>query len=241
MKEFLTQYWLSVLIAVYLVGMTLYGHYRGFIRQAVSIVALVVSIAAVNLASPYVKDFLLQSEIVQSAVRSGIESVLENGVSLVPEQEEQPSAQRSYIESLELREQLKGILIENNNNEVYELLGVDRFTDYLVSYIMEMIVSAISYVVVFLAVFILLHLLMRWLDLMARLPILSGINQIAGAVLGLSQALIFIWLASVVLTIFATTSWGKAVFDQIEASAFLTFLYRNNLLAKLAISILHGL
>lgn len=241
MKEFLTQYWLSVLIAVYLVGMTLYGHYRGFIRQAVSIVALVVSIAAVNLASPYVKDFLLQSEIVQSAVRSGIESVLENGVSLVPEQEEQPSAQRSYIESLELPEQLKGILIENNNNEVYELLGVDRFTDYLVSYITEMIVSAISYVVVFLAVFILLHLLMRWLDLMARLPILSGINQIAGAVLGLSQALIFIWLASVVLTIFATTSWGKAVFDQIEASAFLTFLYRNNLLAKLAISILHGL
>lgn len=241
MKEFLTQYWLSVLIAVYLVGMTLYGHYRGFIRQAVSIVALVVSIAAVNLASPYVKDFLLQSEIVQSAVRSGIESVLENGVSLVPEQEEQPSAQRSYIESLELPEQLKGILIENNNNEVYELLGVDRFTDYLVSYIMEMIVSAISYVVVFLAVFILFHLLMRWLDLMARLPILSGINQIAGAVLGLSQALIFIWLASVVLTIFATTSWGKAVFDQIEASAFLTFLYRNNLLAKLAISILHGL
>ena len=241
MKEFLTQYWLSVLIAVYLVGMTLYGHYRGFIRQAVSIVALVVSIAAVNLASPYVKDFLLQSEIVQSAVRSGIESVLENGVSLVPEQEGQPSAQRSYIESLELPEQLKGILIENNNNEVYELLGVDRFTDYLVSYIMEMIVSAISYVVVFLAVFILLHLLMRWLDLMVRLPILSGINQIAGAVLGLSQALIFIWLASVVLTIFATTSWGKAVFDQIEASAFLTFLYRNNLLAKLAISILHGL
>ena len=241
MKEFLTQYWLSVLIAVYLVGMTLYGHYRGFIRQAVSIVALVVSIAAVNLASPYVKDFLLQSEIVQSAVRSGIESVLENGVSLVPEQEEQPSAQRSYIESLELPEQLKGILIENNNNEVYELLGVDRFTDYLVSYITEKIVSAISYVVVFLAVFILLHLLMRWLDLMARLPILSGINQIAGAVLGLSQALIFIWLASVVLTIFATTSWGKAVFDQIEASAFLTFLYRNNLLAKLAISILHGL
>ena len=237
----MTQYWLSVLIAVYLVGMTLYGHYRGFIRQAVSIVALVVSIAAVNLASPYVKDFLLQSEIVQSAVRSGIESVLENGVSLVPEQEEQPSAQRSYIESLELPEQLKGILIENNNNEVYELLGVDRFTDYLVSYIMEMIVSAISYVVVFLAVFFLLHLLMRWLDLMARLPILSGINQIAGAVLGLSQALIFIWLASVVLTIFATTSWGKAVFDQIEASAFLTFLYRNNLLAKLAISILHGL
>ena len=241
MKEFLTQYWLSVLIAVYLVGMTLYGHYRGFIRQAVSIVALVVSIVAVNLASPYVKDFLLQSEIVQSAVRSGIESVLENGVSLVPEQEEQPSAQRSYIESLELPEQLKGVLIENNNNEVYELLGVDRFTDYLVSYIMEMIVSAISYVVVFLAVFILLHLLMRWLDLMARLPILSGINQIAGAVLGLSQALIFIWLASVVLMIFATTSWGKAVFDQIEASAFLTFLYRNNLLAKLAISILHGL
>ena len=62
MKDFVTQYWLTIVVAVYLVGMVLYGHYRGFIRQAVSVVALVASIVIVNLASPYVKTFLLENE-----------------------------------------------------------------------------------------------------------------------------------------------------------------------------------
>ena len=58
MKDFVTQYWLTIVVAVYLVGMVLYGHYRGFIRQAVSVVALVASIVIVNLASPYVLSLI---------------------------------------------------------------------------------------------------------------------------------------------------------------------------------------
>lgn len=241
MKEFFAQYWLSVLVIVYLVVMTLYGHYRGFVRQAVSVVALIASVILVNIGAPYVKDFLLHNESVCSMVQSGIESILENGEGISLEQEEQPYVQRSYIEGLELPEQIKELLLENNNSEVYSILGVDSFGAYLVSYITEMIISAVSYILVFLTVFVLLHVLLRWLDLVAHLPILSGMNQLAGAGLGLAQGLIFVWIGSVVLTIFATTSWGKAAFGQIQVSPFLTFLYRNNILVKVAISILHGL
>ena len=122
MIEFMNDYWLSVLVAVYLVGMTLYGHYRGFIRQTVSVAALVISIVAVNLASPYVKTFLLESEGVQTAVTKAVSSALD-GTPSDWEQESQPSAQRAYIEELPLPEQIKSLLIENNNSEVYEMLG----------------------------------------------------------------------------------------------------------------------
>ena len=88
----MNDYWLSVLVAVYLVGMTLYGHYRGFIRQTVSVAALVISIVAVNLASPYVKTFLLESEGVQTAVTKAVSSALD-GTPSDWEQEPQPSAQ----------------------------------------------------------------------------------------------------------------------------------------------------
>ena len=133
MIEFMNDYWLSVLVAVYLVGMTLYGHYRGFIRQTVSVAALVISIVAVNLASPYVKTFLLESEGVQTAVTKAVSFALD-GTPSDWEQESQPSAQRAYIEELPLPEQIKSLLIENNNSEVYEMLGVDRFADYLAAY-----------------------------------------------------------------------------------------------------------
>ena len=38
-----------------------------------------------------------------------------------------PSVQRSIIEEMELPEQLKDALLENNNSEVYEALGVSSF------------------------------------------------------------------------------------------------------------------
>ena len=34
----LSSHWLETAVAVYLIGMVLYGHYRGFIRLAVSLV-----------------------------------------------------------------------------------------------------------------------------------------------------------------------------------------------------------
>ena len=125
MKDFVTQYWLTIVVAVYLVGMVLYGHYRGFIRQAVSVVALVASIVIVNLASPYVKTFLLENEGIQTMVKDGITSALagEDGFALDPEEERQPAVQRAYIEELPLPDQIKDLLIENNNSEVYSQCG----------------------------------------------------------------------------------------------------------------------
>ena len=41
--------WVEIAVGVYLLGMVLYGHYRGFIRQAVSMFALAATFAIVNL------------------------------------------------------------------------------------------------------------------------------------------------------------------------------------------------
>lgn len=38
--EILSSRWLEVAVAVYLIGMMLYGHYRGFIKIAVSAMSL---------------------------------------------------------------------------------------------------------------------------------------------------------------------------------------------------------
>ena len=48
--------WLEIVVGVYLLGMILYGHYRGFIRMAVSMVALIATFAIVRIAMPYVNE-----------------------------------------------------------------------------------------------------------------------------------------------------------------------------------------
>ena len=65
------EHWLPIAVGVFLVSMMLYGHYRGFLRQCVSIGALVITILAVRFATPYVTSFLKENTQVRQAVARG--------------------------------------------------------------------------------------------------------------------------------------------------------------------------
>lgn len=238
--EFLTKHWLSVGTAVFLLAMVLYGHYRGFLRIAVSMVALIATLVIVRMGTPYMTNFLLQNTGIHAAVERGLMGIA--GVEDVAEEEVRlPAGQRMLIEQLNLPDQMKEALIENNNNEVYRLLGVDAFMDYIGAYLTNMVLNVICSIVLFLVVYIGIRLIMGWLDLLAKLPILSGMNQIAGAILGGIQGLLLIWVLFLVVTVCSTTVWGRAVLDQIEAAPWLMFLYQNNIFNWLVAGILNTL
>lgn len=232
--------WLSIVVGIYLMAMVLYGHYKGFIRLAVSMVALVATLMIVNVAMPQVSVFLKEKTPISSMIKSTLEDVIDVG-HVEGEETELPSVQRTAIEGLELPEQLKKALIENNNNEVYQLLHVEEFTDYIGTYISNIIINTLGFVILFIFVFAVIHIVMRWLNLMAKLPILSGLNQIAGALLGAAEGLVFFWIFCLVITACSGTTWGMSLIRQIEDSAWLTFLYSHNLLTQIVMGIIQGL
>lgn len=234
------EHWLSVGTTVFLLAMILYGHYRGFLRIAVSLVALVLTLVIVRIGTPYMTNYLVENSGIHAAVERGLLGIV--GAKDVPDAEVQlPAGQRILIEHLNLPEQMKEALLENNNNEVYRLLGVDAFMDYIGAYLTNMVLNVVCSIALFLVVYIAIRLIMRWLDLLARLPILSGMNQIAGAILGGVQGLLIIWGLCLLVTACSTTAWGKTVLAQIEASPWLLFLYKNNIFNWLVAGILNSL
>lgn len=237
--EIIIEHWLSFAVGIFLLAMVLYGHYRGFLRMAVTLLAVVLSIVTVRVAVPYVSDYLKENTQIRQAVAQAVRNAAG-----IPEETADvplPAQQIQLIEEMNLPEQMKQILIENNNSEVYRLLGVDTFLDYVGNYLADMAVRAVGSVILFLIVYLLLRLVIYWLDLLARLPILSGMNQIAGAVLGGFRALLWLWAACLVVDIFSSAAWASAVLDQIQGSIWLTFLYQNNLINWLFMSLLRGL
>lgn len=245
--EFFMEHWLSVGTAVFLLAMTLYGHYRGFLKIAVSMSALILSLVIVRLATPYVTNFMKQNTAVQHVIEQGLLKMAGVGTDSAEEQEgipaevQYPAGQRVIIEHLQLPEQIKEVLIENNNNEVYKLLGVDAFFDYIAAYLANMLLNAIGSVLLFILVYIGLRLTIRWLDVIARLPILAGMNQIAGAILGGVQGFLILWVLCLVVKACAGTGWGQIVIAQIEKSPWLLFLYKNNLFSWLLAGLLKNL
>ena len=235
--------WLSVIAGAYLLGMVLYGHHRGFIRLVVSIFAMILSLTIVRVSLPAVTTYLKENTTLQQTVSQNIVKAagLAQEQSSGEEISDKPSAQRTMIENLNLPRTIKSALIENNNSEIYQLMGVQAFTDYVGNYLADTIINSAGFVLLFAAVYMASKLIIRWLDIIARLPIISGINKLAGAIAGGLEGLLFLWLACLLVTAFSGTEWGMMITRQIESSQWLSFLYSHNLLNLMVLGVLHGL
>lgn len=234
--------WLSFAVGGFLIGMMLYGHHKGFIRLTVSAAALAVTLILVNTAMPQVTDFLKNHTKIYSTFEESMKKAVgldELDEALVNARE--PSAQRSLIEEMPLPNQLKEALLENNNSEVYRVLGVEQFTDYVARYLAGNLINILGFLVLFVVIFAAINILTLWLDLVARLPILSGINKLAGAVLGGLEGLIFLWVLCIFVTAFAGTENGRALLAQIENSPWLSFLYDHNMLSGIVMTVVKNI
>lgn len=247
----LSSHWLEIAVAVYLIGMVLYGHYRGFIRLAVSLVSLAAALLVVWAVMPYATDWIKNNTGLYESMKAGIEQTagftqLEGepdepsdvGASDEETTNAEPSDEGLAIEGLELPEQIKRLLSENKTAEDYGSLGAEALQDYVGSYLADIMLRILVFVVLFLAIFILLRVLVFWLDLIAKLPILSGLNQIAGAVLGGLEGLVFVWIGCMILTLASGTGLGGQIMSQVDISPWLSWLYENNLLSYLMLGLL---
>ena len=236
--EILSSRWLEVAVAVYLIGMMLYGHYRGFIKIAVSAMSLFITLFAARVAIPQAAAWLEHNTAVYETMK---ESALKaSGLDEKMEEVAQTAGlagkagERAVIESLD---QIKKLLIENNNGEIYQEMGVQIFEDYVGKYLADHVIRILIFTVLFIVFYAFLHIIIVWLDLISRLPIIYGLNKIAGAVLGLAEALIFIWVGALVLTLFSGSEIGKSMITQINGSIWLTWLYDHNMLSYLVVGL----
>ena len=230
---FFTEHWLAVGVGMFLVVMTLYGHYRGFIRLSVSVSAMVLALVIVNMAMPQIEQLLEKETVVHQWL--GEKMTEAAGLGEIPaEAGEAPDIQRQVIEELNLPDKLKEQLINHNNSQIYERLGVEVFAEYIGTYLARMVFHTVGYAVLYMIVYMILRLMFRWLDLMAKLPVLHGLNHIAGACLGLAEGVLLVWLGCLILPAFSGTDWGMAAMEQIAETDWLLFLYKMNVFPRIA-------
>lgn len=226
------------------------GYIKGALRIAVSLIAAVASWILVLVFTPYAANAIIQYTPADDWIEQRIESTLMTNMTDALEEQagiaagtdidlsalaEQLSGaeisrqeQAQIIENSDVPEIFKDYLQENNNKEIYSMIGADSFADYIAKGITRLIIQILTAVVLFFIISVVLKIIIYILDVVSWLPIIGGINRVAGAVLGLAMALIFIWIVFLVFTLLYTTPAGEEIFAQINGNAFLRFLYQNN-------------
>lgn len=224
--------WLSVLILAIPVLCFFYGIQRGMVRTAFSVFSLIVTLILGSIITPFVSDFLKNEVPVYDLLQEKCEESISETLEATLNEQMDRETQNLFISELSLPEELKQVLIRNNNVEGYNRLLAQSFGEYLSHSIAQMTIGVISLILTFIVISILMNILCGILDGIFSLPILSFINRAGGAVLGVLQGIFVIWIIFLVITLFWDTSWAKEATIMIQENSITEYLYQNNMLLR---------
>lgn len=138
------------------------------------------------------------------------------------------------IEKAPLPDFLKDLLLSNNNQEVYDSLGVTTFAEYISTYVTKLIIDILAFLVTFLVVTIVVRAIVFALDFVNDLPLLGILNRLAGAGVGIVIVCIIVNFLFLGIMLLYPTAIGQTMAGMIEENAFLTFLNEHNYVLKMA-------
>lgn len=143
--------------------------------------------------------------------------------------------QNELIRRLPLPQIFRKQLLENNTQDGYQRLGVTTFLDYITHFCAAMILNVVSFTVTFLLIQILFRLVIGTLNILARIPVIGGLNRAAGLLLGLLEALLLLWVFFMVVSAIQTTEAGLYLMSMIQESRLLGYLYDSNLFMQIVL------
>ena len=230
--------WLGIAVLALIAAACIMGFRKGFVKEIVSVFFMLISFLLVWAVNPYVNTFVKEYTPVYDTIQDRCQTLVSEqiGNKKTLDKEEQ----NQVMENMELPDLLKNALVENNTAETYRYLAVSTFTEYISDSLAVMVVNGISFLISFVLSAAVIKLLGFILNVLTKLPVINGINKIAGAAVGGIKCIIFIWIAFLVLTLLCNTTLGQQGMALIQQDSFLNFLYSQNVFVKVFMSVFYG-
>lgn len=230
--------WLGIAVLALIAAACIMGFQKGFVKEIVSVFFMLISFLLVWAVNPYVNTFVKEYTPVYDTIQDKCQTLVSEqiGNKKTLDKEEQ----NQVMENMELPDLLKNALVKNNTAETYRYLAVSTFTEYISDSLAVMAVNGISFLISFVLSAAVIKLLGFILNVLTKLPVINGINKIAGAAVGGIKCIIFIWIAFLVLTLLCNTTLGQQGMALIQQDAFLNFLYSQNVFVKVFMSVFYG-
>lgn len=222
-------------VIIFLTVMTFVGYKRGLIKAVFSLLSTIIVLVVVTILTPTARILIKETpvyEYIQERTEKYVYECIgqdfgENTMAGIGVKE-----QKRVINKLPVPQNIKDTLIENNTEKGYKDLEVTNFVDYIVNSITNKVVDSITVIILFVIVMTAVKVAVELLDIIAKLPILNVLNKSGGAAFGFAEALVFIWIACVIVTAFGATKWGQQVLAEINNNVLLSAVYNYNMVEK---------
>ncbi len=229
--------WLTIVVIAILLLELLIGWNKGLVRMVFSFAISIITLVIIWIGSPYVEEYVKENthvyEKIEENVTAFVQTNLQQNVSEITKTQEE-----SIIGELPLPTFIQNILIKNNAADQF----VTTQTNGLAASISRSLTDIVFRILIYTAMFVVISLILRIglliLDIVTKLPGIHLANAVGGAAFGFVNALIFIWILCMIVTVMASTQFGMNTLAMIKESPFLSFIYNNNLLLQFIVAVL---
>lgn len=216
--------WLTIAVIVFLIIMAGYGAGRGLVRMIMSFAAVLLTLLIVSIIYEPLEQVIKSETTIYESIESGIQLFVAKGTDTVAEGTEE------LLDGLMLPDILKESLLREDMPGNYQNMGVADSSGYVIAWLADLVFSALVYVAAFILVRFALWILTVILSVIVKLPGLKQLNSLAGALLALGMAVIFLWIGCLIVTAGAASPWGQEAMRLIEESTLLSTIYNYNYL-----------
>ena len=230
-------YLVLICVIFILVVCAINGYKQGAIKIALTLVASIVSIVlAISLAQPF-SDFIKENTELYNTVEKSMHTFVQDYMN---EELDKKADELTgdMLKDLPLPKEISDVLLKNNNKEAVAQMGAVSIADYISKELANMIVNTISFIILYVLISIAIRIIISVADVIAKLPLVKEVNKLAGVAVGLAEGLIVVWIFFIVVTALTSTEFGQIVMEQVKNNHILSFIYDNNLLLKLLMSVM---
>jgi len=218
----------TIAVIIFLAIFLITGLVRGFLRILLTTFSLIITIVLAGMLAKPLAEFAENGTVIGPRVQHRIEEYVDDKLSNASAAAS--AVENSFIDALPLTASMKEDLKARNTLGGYVDQGVNSFSEYLAVNLTTLIIRILSYVILFIVIYLVLRLILRLSNVINHIPILGGINRIAGAIVGLAEGVIFLWIISMIIMMMSGTDFGIACERTIINSPFLQFIYEHNYL-----------
>lgn len=226
-------YILDIVLIGIIIFFVVWSAKKGFISSSKTIFTLILTVTLLASMQDVVLEALQKSQLgdnIKNIVSQNVTKTYE--AEQLPEDADTTDTQQSLMicEAMSLPSFLSKS-IENTMLQMAEIKNnvMDVITDAITLLIMRIIAMLILFVLVRIIVF----LAIKFLESLFELPGLKTVNKVLGALIGIVNALLAVYIICGAVSILVPTDKLSVVSEAIDQTLLLGFLYNNNLLFSL--------
>ncbi len=215
-----------IIIAIILICI-FFGYKKGLVGVAVNILGFIIALLIALILYAPISNFIINHTPIQTTLENAIKGTV---TSYVIKEDENKTEENTDNSPKVVTDYINGFIEkEKQHVEQTEREIIDNVSKTVSSNLIKIAVG----IVVFLVAKIGLIFVKALAKIISKIPIIGGFNKLGGAIYGLLQGALIIYILFAVISVFAPTMEKSGLLETINSSKIGSSMYNDNIILKI--------